>query len=79
MTSFVKMMAMEKSTVVVAKDGIGVKIEYAKKWPELERFLLCECKATVFNGHYVVKGSEDYLYRVIKTMANEYVPCFLVC
>lgn len=79
MTSFAKMIAMEESTVVVAKDGIGVKMEHAKKWPELEHFLLCECKATVYNGHYVVKGSEDYLYRVIRTMANEYVSSFLVC
>ena len=79
MTTFAKMIAMEECTVVVAKDGIGVKIEHAKKFPGLERYLLCDCKATTYNDHYVVQGSEEFLYRVISKMAAEYVPAFLVC
>ena len=79
MTKFTKMVAMLESTVVLAKDGIGVRIEHANKFPALEQYLVCDCKSSIYNGYYVVKGSEEYLYRVIRTMANEYLPSFIVC
>lgn len=78
-TNFAKMMAMGKSTVVMADDGIGVKVEQATKFDGLERYLLCDCKATVYNGHYVVEGSAEQLYKIMVTIVTEYVPLVTVC
>lgn len=79
MTEFLKFLAMQKSDVVLADNGFGVKVEYARKLPGLERYLLCDCKATVYEGHYVVEGSAEHLYQALTTIVTEYAPAFLVC
>lgn len=74
MTEFEKFVAMEQGQIVMADNGIGVDVSFAKKAPGLEAYLIAECKAHKYLGHYVVEAEKAELYDILNTIMQVYAP-----